>query len=147
MLGHVNKLPIMKYCTRACHVMWLCGEAGQMCVNVLDYNTPARSGRRHIDTHPVQARHHLSGLLQGRQGVLSGRFPKTAGVMQCHMTSYHDSACGDCCLTHHLEPLCRTTGSLTRAAALTWMKWNTVSDVNRLNFWRALICESESVTS
>ena len=52
----------------------------------------------------------MSGLLQGRQGVLSGRFPKTAGVMQCHMTSYHDSACGDCCLTHHLVPLCRTTG-------------------------------------
>ena len=105
MPSHVNELPFMKYRTRACHGVWLRGEAGQVCVHVLEKNTPARSGIRHFDTHPVQARHYLSGLLQGRQGVQSGRFPKTSDVMQCQMTSYHDSACGDFCLTHHLIPL------------------------------------------
>ena len=40
----------------------------------------------------------------------AGVFPKTSDVMQCQMTSYHDSACGDFCLAHHLIRLCRTTG-------------------------------------
>ena len=63
--------------------------------------------------------------------------------MRCHMTSYHDSTCGECLLSLslslHLLPLCRTCGITGTRTALTWLEPNTASNVKCPNISRALI--------
>ena len=40
---------------RACRVVWLRGEARQVCINVLERFSPARDGKCHFDANLVKA--------------------------------------------------------------------------------------------
>ena len=51
----VNQMPHIWYHAQACGVMWLRGEAGQVCVNALECCSLSRDGECHFDTHLLKA--------------------------------------------------------------------------------------------
>ena len=50
-----NEMPHVWHGALACHVIWLRGEARQVCVNVVECKTLARDGKCHFDANLVKA--------------------------------------------------------------------------------------------
>ena len=133
--SHVNQMPHIWHRARACHVIWLPGEARQICVNVLQWYT--------LDAQLLKAT-----CYQVAEKTVLGFWTALSEVIQCQTPSYHDSTCGEVGLRYgvkvlrhshlYIVPFCRTCAMTGMRAALSCMYLHTVSDVKRRNFSRAV---------